>query len=772
MEKGILEPIEVSENALIVLRNRYLRKDDRGEVVETPEELFWRVARAIAGVEKSYGATEEEVEALSHRFYTMMSSFQFLPNSPTLMNAGTPIGQLSACFVLPVEDSIEGIFEAVKNAAKVHQTGGGTGFSFSRLRPKGDLVKTTGGVASGPVSFMKVFNGATEAIKQGGRRRGANMGILRVDHPDILEFITCKDDVREITNFNISVAVTDAFMEAVEEDEEYNLINPRTGQATGRLRAREVFEKLCYQAWKNGEPGVIFIDKMNEATPVHHPEFQIEATNPCGEQPLLPYEVCNLGSIHVAKFYRGTPWYLEKKRPARWKEVRNRFDWNEYGKIVRLCTHFLDNVIDANLYPIPEIERMAKNTRKIGLGIMGFADLLYLMGIPYSSEDALQACEELMKVLYEQAREESRSLAEQKGSFPWIEYSIFKGTPMRNACVNTIAPTGTISMIADASSGIEPHFSIVWMKQVMEGTKLYYSNPYFLEASRELGFHSEALFQKISEAPSIKGFKEIPDYIRAIFETTFDIPMEQHIRIQAAAQKYVDASVSKTINLPNSATVEDIGKAYHLAYRLHCKGVTVYRDGSRPQQVLNVGTKETEYEGTRKVLKPRPRPQITSGKTIKMDTELGHLYITINEDEKGIFEVFANIGKSGSALASLTEAVGRLISLAFRSGIRPDDVIEQLKGIRSILSRRQEDGTITHSIPDAIAKAIEKYLGLNGDSNALLFQLEEPELKSSNRTGETKRKRAEPDLCPDCGGILVMSEGCAKCYSCGYSNCG
>ncbi|MEN3045498.1 MAG: vitamin B12-dependent ribonucleotide reductase [Candidatus Hydrothermales bacterium] len=703
--KSYPEPL-VTENAKKILEKRYLLRNEKGEVIETPREMFERVAKAIAEVDKNYPYFRDRVDEIEEKFYYMMSQGFFLPNSPTLMNAGTKMGQLSACFVLPVDDSMEGIFEALKHAALIHKTGGGTGFSFSRLRPKGDVVRSTGQIASGPVSFMKVFDAATEAVKQGGRRRGANMGILRIDHPDIEEFITCKDDVTKITNFNISVAITEKFMRAlIRGESEFNLINPRNGEVVKKVNPRDLWKKIVYQAWKNGEPGIIFIDRINETHTLRE-MGEIEATNPCGEKPLLPYESCNLGSINLAKFYLGTPWYLEHKRPSRWEEVKERIDWQGLKEIVDLSVHFLDNVIDANTYPLPEIERVTKLTRKIGLGVMGFADLLYLLGIPYSSEDAIKAGQEIMKFIQENAHRRSLEIGEIKGPFPAIDKSVFRGTKRRNSVVTTIAPTGTISMIVDTSPGIEPNFALVYVKNVMGGERLLYVNKYFQQAAEELGFYSEELMDTLSKFPTIKKFEEIPLHIREIFEVTFDISPEQHVKIQAAFQKYVEDAVSKTINLPEEAKPEDVEKVYFFAYELGCKGITVYRWGSRPGQVYDTVKKEEEKKP--KKIKPRPRPKVVSGKTYKIKSELGTVYITINEDEFGPHEVFIQLGKSGSSANALTEAIGRLISLALRSGIDPIEVVDQLKGIRSIPT--WDEGEVILSCPDGIGKILEKHI--------------------------------------------------------------
>lgn len=731
--------IELSQNAIEVLKRRYLKKDEEGRIIETPEELFRRVAIAVAQVDAFYGKSETEVTKTKEIFYELITTLRFLPNSPTLMNAGTPLGQLSACFVLPVEDSMEGIFDAVKYAAIIHKSGGGTGFSFSRLRPKGDVVGSTKGISSGPVSFMSVFDSATEAVKQGGRRRGANMGLLRVDHPDILEFITCKDDLTRFTNFNISVGLTEEFMKAVINDEEYDLINPRTTAPVKRLKAREVFDLIVRQAWKNGEPGIVFLDRINAANPT--PELgQIEATNPCGEQPLLPYESCNLGSINLAKMVKG-----------------NSVDWETLKDTVWKAVHFLDNVIDANQYPLPQIEKMTKANRKIGLGVMGWADMLIQLRLPYNSKEALQLAEELAKFILEEGRAASAELAKQRGTFPNYPKSIYYGKiPLRNATITTIAPTGTLSIIAGCSSGIEPLFAICFSRNVMEGTKLIEFNPYFKKEMEKLGLWSDTLAEKIAETGSIQGIKEIPEEIKKIFLTAHEISPSEHIRMQAAFQQYVDNAVSKTVNLPNHATEEDVREVYLLAYRLGCKGVTVYRDGSRQGQVIQKGKTEVLQIN----LKPRRRPEVLHGVTRLMKTGCGNLYVTINRDAlNNPFEVFTNIGKAGGCAASQAEAIGRLISLALRSGIEPKEIVKQLKGISCHAPVWSENGKIT-SCSDAIAKAIE----------AELRQTQE-----SSRTSEDTKDYSETihyGACPECGSILSYEEGCIICHSCGFTKCG
>ncbi|MEM2109434.1 MAG: vitamin B12-dependent ribonucleotide reductase [Candidatus Odinarchaeota archaeon] len=569
---GVTDELKLPLNAVKVLANRYLRKDENGRVVETTAQLFRRVARAIAEADKIYDK-HADVAAVEEKFYNLMTSFKFLPNSPTLMNAGLDLGQLSACFVIPVEDSMESIFDAVKYTALIHRSGGGTGFSFSKLRPKGDVVKSTGGIASGPLSFMKVFDATTDVVKQGGKRRGANMGILRVDHPDILEFITAKERNDVLNNFNISVAITDEFMEAVKANKEYPLINPRTGKVVKTLPARKVFDLIITMAWKNGEPGVIFIDRINQYNPTPH-LGKIESTNPCGEQPLLPFESCNLGSINLSKFVKDGKIDFESLRETVWDAV-----------------HFLDNVIDVNKYPLPEIEKRTRATRKIGLGVMGFADMLIELGVPYNSEEALQIAEQVMKFINEEGHKASRALAEKRGPFPAFKGSVYaqRGEPpIRNSTVTTIAPTGSISIIAGCSSGIEPIFAISYIRRVMEGTELIEINPIFERIARQRGFYSDELMKVIAKHGSISRFQSIPEDIRRIFVTAHDIEPIWHVRLQAAFQKYTDNAVSKTVNLPFHATPHDVELIYFKAYELGCKGITVYRDRSREAQVLNI----------------------------------------------------------------------------------------------------------------------------------------------------------------------------------------
>ena len=575
--KARAEEPALSVNAIKVLERRYLLRDLKGEIIETPGQLFRRVARAIASVEKQYGASYVQAQELEEEFYQLLFSLEFMPNSPTLMNAGTGIGQLSACFVLPVEDSIPGIFNAVKDMALIHKSGGGTGFSFSHLRPRGDVVKTTEGMASGPISFMRVFDVSTDVIKQGGKRRGANMGILQIDHPDVVEFVTSKTREGFLTNFNISVTVTDEFINAVKNDGMLKLVNPRTKKVVKEAKAREVWNLIVENAWKTGDPGLVFIDEINRHNPT--PQVgRIEATNPCGEQPLLPYESCNLGSINMAKMVR-----------------ERQIDWEKLRKTVHRTVHFLDNVIDANKYPLQQIRKITYANRKIGLGIMGFADLLVQLNIPYDSEEALALAEKVMKFIEEEGHKKSIELGEKRGSFPNFKGSIWekKGyRAMRNATVTTIAPTGTISVIAGCSSGIEPLFAIAFIRNVMEGTQLLEVNQYFEKVAKERGFYSKELMEKVSTLGSIKIFQEIPDHVKGVFVTAHDVAPKWHVRMQAAFQKYTDNAVSKTVNLPHNATIEDVNDVFWLAYELKCKGITVYRYGSKKEQVLYIGSME------------------------------------------------------------------------------------------------------------------------------------------------------------------------------------
>ncbi|MFW6115302.1 MAG: vitamin B12-dependent ribonucleotide reductase [Thermodesulfobacteriota bacterium] len=728
----------LSTNALTVLERRYLRKDEEGKVIETPEEMFRRVAHHVSLAELNY-SSEDQVQEVEEAFFQVMTELKFLPNSPTLMNAGTELGQLAACFVLPVEDSMEGIFDALKNAALIHKSGGGTGFAFSRLRPKNSRVGSTGGVASGPVSFMKIFNTATEQVKQGGTRRGANMAILRVDHPDILEFIDSKKDDKELTNFNISVALTEEFIEALRNNTTYALIDPLTKTESGRLQAKNVYDKIVYQAWQNGDPGIIFLDRINADNVT--PELgKMESTNPCGEQPLLPYEACNLGSINLAKFVLND-------------ENGVRIDREALRETVSISIRFLDNAIDMSNYPLDEIADMARGNRKIGLGVMGFADMLYQMGIPYNSEEALSIGEEVMAFVQAESKKASLELGKERGVFPNFKKSIFKDTPedrYRNATTTTIAPTGTLSIIAGCSSGIEPIFGLSFARNVMDNDTLIEVNPYFAVTAKEQDFYSEDLMSRLAKQGSLKDIDEIPDEVKKVFVTAHDISPEWHIRMQAAFQKYTDNAVSKTVNLPKSAGPEDVLRIYNLAYELRCKGVTIYRDGSKKSQVLSFGAKEKTDPFYTAV---KDRPETVEGFTTKIKTGFGNLYINVTEYEGRPFEVFPIIGKSGKSTTAKAEAIGRLVSLALRSGVKVDDIITQLKGISGEHPVFQKDGLVL-SIPDAIGKLLEKRY-VNGKGKSIMD-------KGESLMGEK---------CPECGQPIAYEEGCMTCHFCGYTRC-
>jgi ribonucleoside-diphosphate reductase alpha chain len=737
--ESLTSTLSLASNALKVLEKRYLKRNEEGMVVEGPEELFRRIAKTIASADRFHGKSDSEVSLLEEEFYTMIASLDFLPNSPTIMNSGRRLGQLSACFVLPIDDSMESIFEAVKHTAIIHKSGGGTGFSFSTLRPSGDIVGSTKGISSGPVSFMTVFDTATEAVKQGGTRRGANMGILRVDHPDILHFITAKDNNTRLNNFNISVALTDSFMQAVKDNREYDLINPRTKKVVSRQKAKEVFDLTINHAWKNGEPGIVFIDRINMSNPT--PKVGcIESTNPCGEQPLLPYESCNLGSINLSRMVTDGTVDYQKLKSLVWKSV-----------------HFLDNVIDVNKYPINQIAENTKANRKIGLGVMGWADMLIQLKIPYNSDRAINLAEEVMEFIQKEGKNASMSLAVERGVFPNYSESIYAGkTQLRNATVTTIAPTGTLSIVAGCSSGIEPLFAVSFVKNVMEGTQLIEVNPYFEKVAKERGFWSRDLMERIAEKGSIRDFNEIPEDIKEVFVTAHDITPMEHIAMQAAFQKYVDNAVSKTVNFAHTASTKDVEDVYLLAYQLGCKGVTVYRDGSREKQVLSTGKSEKETELVQTKIVPRKRPEAIVGETRHMQTGCGNIYVTVNEDEDGqLFELFTHMGKAGGCASSQAEAIGRLVSLSLRSNIEPDIIINQLKGITCHNQAWANGGKIT-SCSDAIAKALERYMQKEGNGNG----------KKYNNVVMLL------GACPECGGAVEHEGGCAICRDCGFTKCG
>lgn len=729
--------LNLSSNAHLVLEKRYLAKGSDGVPLETPSQMFWRVAEAIAAEESRYQDSPYSVPELARDFYHLMTSMDFLPNSPTLMNAGTELGQLAACFVLPVEDSMDGIFEAIKDAALIHKSGGGTGFSFSRLRPKNSRVGSTGGVASGPISFLKIFNTATEQVKQGGTRRGANMGVLRVDHPDIVEFIKSKENEDQLNNFNLSVALTERFMQAVEKEEEYALFAPHNGEERGRLNAAEVYRQLSQKAWERGDPGIIFIDRMNRDNPTPA-QGEIESTNPCGEQPLLPYEACNLGSINLSRFCS-----TEDSDGVDWQRLRERID---------LCLRFLDNVIDSSVYPLQKIGDTVRRNRKIGLGVMGWADLLYMLRIPYNSQQALDLAGKVMQFLQSESKAASQRLAQERGPFPAYPESVFAERsegPYRNATTTTIAPTGSLSLLAGCSSGIEPLFALCFSRNVLEGESITEMNPHFEQALQDWGYYGSEIRDTVAEKGRVQDLDYLPQQLRRTFVTAMDIEPEWHLRMQAAFQQHTDNAVSKTVNLPNSATQEDIERIYWMAYEMGCKGVTVYRDGCREEQVLTTGGSSAYRSHGSEV---RERPEVIYGFTQKVQTGLGTLYLTVNEVNGRPFEVFAIIGRSGRSITAKAEAIGRLVSLALRSGIAVRDVVRQLKGIGGEHPVFKKKGLLL-SIPDAVAWILEtRYL--QGDSP-------QPDNYSLNKP-----------YCPECGQELIFQEGCFLCYGCGYTKCG
>ncbi|HET7024253.1 MAG TPA: vitamin B12-dependent ribonucleotide reductase [Gemmatimonadales bacterium] len=838
--------VTLSPNAVTVLEKRYLIKDEKGKPTEKPADLFHRVARTVAEPDRAYGASAGATEALAEAFYGLMASRAFVPNSPTLMNAGRPLGQLSACFVLPVTDNLsngkDGIYDTLRSMALVHQSGGGTGFGFSRLRPKNDVVRSTMGVASGPVSFMSLYDASTEVVKQGGTRRGANMGILRVDHPDILDFIHCKDDTTKVTNFNISVAVTDAFMAAVEADSEYELKHPKTGEVTGTLKAREVWSQIIHGAWKTGEPGVFFVDRANYYNPV--PQLgSYEATNPCGEQPLLPYDVCNLGSVNVGAFVKD-----------------GEVDWDGMRQVIHLSTHFLENVIDANNYPLPEITALAQKIRRIGLGVMGLADLLIRLGIPYDSEEGVEMGRRVQRFLDDEGKVESERLATIRGTFPEWERSIWgpdataargpkqeRIRPMRklrNCNVTTVAPTGTISIIAGCSSGIEPLFAVAFMRN-QAGVLMPDVNEDFVAIAKREGWHSEELMTRIAASGHIR-HPEVPLKWQRVFVTANEIKPEWHIRMQAAFQEFNDSAISKTCNFANDASEEYVEEIYRLAYKLNCKGVTVYRDGSRDMQVLSTGAtakkvvdqatstgasqaradlrvntstelvvptdlietakladvqgelaeSQAEIARLKKMVhdleaenlqrrQKRLRPETLRGVTRRLETPLGTMYVTITEDEKGQpFEVFMSLGKAGGALMADVEAIGRLISLALRSGIPMAEIHRQVRGISSDRVIGLGPNKVM-SVPDAVGIAIEKWMqekqGVQTElpgmpqstmGQAPAMEMVRPVTQGGEQMMLGRVQDALPGACPDCGSQLEMAEGCAKCHVCGFSECG
>jgi len=752
----VVSGIKLSQNALRVLEKRYLMKDKEGEVIETPRALFHRVAKHIATAELIYDA-KADVSFWEKIFYKVMADLEFLPNSPTLMNAGRELGQLSACFVIPVDDSMESIFDAVKYTALIHKSGGGTGFSFSRLRPESDRVGSTGGIASGPISFMRTFDVTTDVIKQGGMRRGANMAILNIDHPDILRFITVKGDPNALTNFNLSVAVTDEFMEAVKKGADYDLINPQSGEVAGKLNAKEVFHKIVEMAWRTGDPGVVFIDEINRHNPT--PELgKIESTNPCGEQPLLPFESCNLGSINLSKVVtqqNGEP----------------KIDYTRLSRIVRLAVHFLDDVIDVNRFPLPQIEERTKATRKTGLGVMGFADMLIQLGISYDSEQGLATAEEVARFISEEANKASLELGEQRGVFPAFEGSVYDvpdGPRFRNATRTTVAPTGSLSIIANCSSGIEPIFALSYVRHILEGEELVEVNPYFEQVAKDRGFYSPELMKDLALGGKLRDIEGVPEDMKRIFVTAYDIAPEWHVRMQAAFQRSCDSAVSKTVNFAYDATPEDIANVYLLAYQEKLKGITIYRDRSRESQVLTVGEAGKEAEGK---VTPRKRPKVTRGITERVSTGCGYIYVTLNFDEHGVVEVFSTLGKAGGCAAAQLEAISRLVSLTLRSGVDLASVVRQLRGIRCP-SIAWEQGHAVTSCADAIASVLQKYIKSESSSSSDVPSSEVIGSREISQPGKADVTMSGSGQCPECGGPLIYQEGCNICLNCGFTKCG
>jgi ribonucleoside-diphosphate reductase alpha chain len=793
-------PAVISDNARVVLDKRYLQKNDAGDLIESPEGMFRRVAKSLAAPEFKYEKTPDEVAVIEENFFQMMASLEYLPNSPTMMNAGTGAGTLSACFVLPLTDSMEGIMAAAHDAAMVQKFGGGTGFALSELRPTGTGIATTHGKACGPIQVLRHLSSVSTLVTQGGKRDGANMAVMDVHHPDILEFIDCKQVEGQIHNFNISVGASDEFMQAVKDDTTFALRALRdpsdldSGMVdVDRLNAREVFSKIVYGAWRNGEPGMIFLDEVNRNSPVIH-LGRITATNPCGEQPLLPNESCNLGSIDVAKF-------LESDEAGMMD-----LNWDRLGETVRSATRMLDNVIDANKYAVEAIETMTQSTRKLGLGLMGFADMLVQLGIPYDTEEAVELGRKLMAFIRDHADQESIAMAEERGAFPaWHDSEAAKrgDKPYRNACRLTVAPTGTISMIAGASSGIEPIFALAFRKQnILEGKTLFYVDKNFERISKERGFYSEELLSHLSDGGSLQTRDDVPEDIKRLFHVASDISPRDHVLMQAAFQESTDAGISKTINFPNEATVDDVEDAYLLAWETHCKGITVYRAGSREKEVLTTGTTDNaqtddaEDENTIVIpqyITPAERPSTLNGITRRVRTGRGNLFVTVNMASDGRpFEVFATHGKAGGNDAAMAEAVSRMASLSLRSGIDPVDVAEQLRGITDVPA--WDEGEMIRSVPDAIASVLDR---INAEATQLPEQDELSDAESSqagmfNRPSPRElgmptaqavpvmgqeQKVTVPvgamtgELCPECSSTVAHVEGCLKCFSCGYSKC-
>ena len=820
--QDLMEP-QLSENAKYIAETRYSRKSEDGKAYEKVKDIFWRVSSNVAKGDLAFGKTELEVENIAKEFYKVMAEQKFLPNTPCLINAGKPHQQLSACFVLPIDDSMESILETMSNMAMIHKSGGGTGFSFSRLRPSGDYIKSSGGTTVGPVSFMQAYNDVTAQIKQGGVRRGANMGMLSIDHPDVLRFAVVKLDEWSLTNFNISLAVTDAFMAKLESDrkfltddlipeevveeikaaegnrdvevrlreieagvkklyawaaannegEGYELVNPRNGQVTMKLNAAKVFNLITRLAWQYGDPGLVFIDRMNAPSSNPIPSVgRIEATNPCGEQPLLPYDACNLGSINLAKLVVGG---------GNGSTAGRDIDWEELKRIIFTGVHFLDNVVEVNEFPVQKIREMVSNTRRIGLGIMGFADALFKLGVRYDSEEGIAWAKKMMKFVTETAREATSELAKVRGTFPLWNVSVFANTDYkpRNMALTTIAPTGTISILADASSGIEPVFSLGYQKNTVEGKTLYNVNQVLVDELKKRGIYSEELIEKIVKNGGVlKGIEEIPEDLKKIFITALEIDPEWHIRIQAAFQEFTDNAVSKTINLPEIATVEDVRKAYKLSYSLGTKGITIYRTGSRSfeplQKVKPSVAKAVDGEEKVAMMPPRkkPTPIVASGVRVKKKCDVGSVYTsTFYEEGDGPVEVFVNLGKSGGYLAAAAEVTGRLSSLALKYGATLDEISEQLVGI-SCGQKVGMGNNAVLSMFDAVGKSL---LEVSRGEQLSIFDnhggLTSVDVAKS--TEELTQAESKFGACPDCGSPLRAEEGCFKCTNvfCGYSKC-
>lgn len=803
------ESLDLTQNCIRVLEARYLKKNETGQIIETPVGLFRRVAQTLVAPEHQYNTlSKEEIAELEEKFFDVMTTGKFMPNSPTLMNAGREMGMLSACFVLPVEDSVDGIFTSIKNTALIQKAGGGTGFDFSELRPSGDIVRTSGGTTSGPLSFLQVFSKATDAIQQGAFRRGANMGMMLITHPDIIEFINFKEDLTRLTNYNISVSMPDSVMRDIKENPRkiHMVVNPRNGKSAPLAKKGEpgkfwtlgeIFDLIIQRAWNTGEPGLIFIDRINRDNPTPH-IGRMTATNPCGEQPLLPYEACNLGSINVGKFVQED------------ENGEKVFDWEEYKEVIELTTRFLDNVVDANKYPIPEITKMCHNNRKIGLGIMGFADVLFQLGISYNSDEGVTFGGKLMEFLQNESHNASEKLAEEKGVFPNWEGSTWDTKhhrKMRNACTTTVAPTGTISIIANCSGGIEPLFSLAFFRNVLNGQRLVEVNEYFKQVAKEKGFYSDELMKELADKGTLTHLDVVPEEFKKVFVCAHDITPEWHIKQQATFQRHCDSSISKTTNFPESATEKEVRNIYEMAFDYELKGITVYRDGCRKNQPMALATTKDPTDkksadgnsatssNVQKV-NPITLPEIMSCLRIRQNTPFGNMHVKISiEPKTGIErEVFAQLGKGGDIANSDLEAVCRLLSLFLRSGGDLTQAMKQLNGIGSSLTVPSRDGRVM-SLADGLAKAIKKYLkakkvfGIRAlllgevdlskmdaiDSNNGESQTEvSPNVSmnsNGNGNGSSQATRGFKLKCPECQNTLYFSEGCVKCLDCGFSQC-